>query len=183
MTAPHWPGDAPTSTSTSTTTKATSTTTTRRGPTAATEPGARVIDLADLDWCWSQLRRTTRGVLSARSPRRTLDLDVTYTVEGQDLLIPVVWNREVLHLLAGCEVALGLAGREPDGLRWVVRVTGVAALSLVPSAARTYAASRRSHPALGRDSRPSSALLLPVERLRGYHETPLDPAPALAQTE
>jgi hypothetical protein len=163
MTAPHRPGDVGT--------------TTTRSLTAATERGARVIDLADLDWCWSQLRSTTHGVLSSRSPRKAVSLDVSYVVEGQNLVIPVAWDHEVLHLLAGCEVALGLSGREPDGLRWVVRVTGVAALSLVPSSSGTYAASRRSHPALGVDSQPSSALLLPVERLRGYHETPLDPNP------
>jgi hypothetical protein len=166
MTAPHRPGDAPKTGSRSS---------------APTEPGARVIDLADLDWCWSQLRSTTHGVLSSRG--RAVSLDVTYTMEEANLLIPVAWDHEVLHLLAGCEVALGLSGREPDGLRWVVRVTGVAALSLVPSSAGTYAAARRSHPALGVASQPSSALLLPVDRLRGYHETPLDPHPALVRTD
>lgn len=160
MTAPHRPGDAPTTT---------------RLTSAATEPGARVIDLADLDWCWSQLRSTTRGVLSSRSPRRPVNLDVTFTVADRNILIPVTWDQEVLHLIAGWEVALGLAGAEPDGLRWVVRVTGVADASLVPAGSGTYFASRRSHPALGVASRPSSALLLPVDRLRGYHETPLDP--------
>lgn len=143
---------------------------------AASEPdgGARVIDLADRDWCWSRLCATQRGLLSSRSPRNPAPLDVGYTVRGGRVVIPVADDAEILHLLVGHEVTLELTGHPDDGQRWVVRLTGTADLAVAAMKPSTLHPSQLVHPARGLDVTSSSTLLLPVGRLRGYHETLVD---------
>jgi hypothetical protein len=135
---------------------------------------ARVIDLADTDWCWSQLAASTRGVLSSRNFGRSANLDVEYTLDDEEIFIPIAYDHELLHLLAAQEVTLGLEGRDDDGLKWVVRVTGVANLSLL-TAPDLFGPS--SHPAhrVAAPLDPDALLVLPSERIRGFHETPLHP--------
>lgn len=163
MTQPTRPGDPPAST---------------RSPStlAGPDPDAHVIDLATPDWCWSRLLGTTVGVLSSRGARGPLSLPVTYTVDDGRVLIPIESFSETAHLFAGRVLSLGLAGHAQDGLCWVVRATGVAHLSLL--AHGTLVACRSSHPAHGGAPHGSDALLLAVDRLRGYFETPLHPVEA-----
>jgi hypothetical protein len=146
----------------------------RTAPLDASASEARVIDLADPGWCWLQLRNTALGVLSTRSRRSPLDMDVAYTVVGDEILIPIPWDSEALHLLAGRDVTLSLTGRDEDSLRWVVRATGNAEFAMVPLASDTVAQCRSSHPAHGATSESTDTMVLTVDRLRGYHETPLD---------
>jgi hypothetical protein len=147
------------------------------GP-ARSGPGAQLIDLGTLDWCWSHLSGGNQGTLSSCGPGRSVNLAVQYAVIEEQIVIPYAPDPEVLHLLGGLEVTLGLVGRSEAGLRWVVRVTGFAERSVVPTDPATLAGCRRSHPAQG--SPPPGALLLPVRRLRGYHETPLQAPDRLA---
>jgi hypothetical protein len=140
------------------------------------DDGARIIDLADPDWCWSQLAGSTRGVLCSLGPGRTATLDVEYTLHDEEIFIPIASDHELLHLLAAQEVTLGLVGFDEEGLKWVVRVTGVAGLSLPFSAPDLLDSSRRSHPAHRAASPdPDALLVLPSERIRGYHEARLNP--------
>lgn len=160
MTQPHPPADGPA----------------RPGSTTG-RTGARVIDLADPDWCWARLRQATRGILSASHLERPRGLDVACTLVDRHLLLTPEQDRNLLPVLADRELTLGLAGRGDDGLRWVVRVTGVAALTCLPFAPDALEDCRDSHPARGAGPRAGNALLLPVGRLRGYSETPLDTEP------
>jgi hypothetical protein len=141
------------------------------------DDGARVIDLADPDWCWSQLAGSTRGALCPCGPGRPATLDVEYTLHDEEIFIPIASDHELLHLLADREVTLGLVGFDDDGLKWVVRVTGIAGLSLPFSAADLFGSSRRSHPAHRGSASPDvdAMLVLPSERIRGYHEARLHP--------
>jgi hypothetical protein len=133
---------------------------------------ARVIDLASAAWCWSHLRSSTEGVLSSAGGRKPADLAVTYVVDDGQILIPSGSFVDAARLLVGTEVSLGLSGRA-EGLRWVVRATGLALLSVLPGDSLT--ACRDRHPAQGTAFLSSDALLLRIDRLRGYFETSLDP--------
>jgi hypothetical protein len=161
MTSPTRPGGHPT--------------TPTNSPTmAGSDPDARIIDIAAPARCWAHLRHTTEGILSSRSTRGSTSLAVAYTVDDRQVTIPIGSYNEAAHLLAGREVTLGLTGHDDEGLRWVVRATGVAVLSPPTLRSGTLAACRDSHPAHGAASRPNDVLLLPVTRLRGYYQTPLD---------
>jgi hypothetical protein len=144
-----------------------------RAPDGSNLP-ARVIHLADPGWCWTRLRSTALGVLSSQSPAPPVAEDVTYTVVGGEIVVPVPWDSEALHLLAGHEVTLGLSGRGEDGLRWVLRASGVAEFAMVRSSPVTLEDCRSSHPAHGPAFASTDTMLVAVDRLRGYHETPLD---------
>jgi hypothetical protein len=141
---------------------------------AGSDPDARVIDIAAPARCWAHLRQTTEGVLSSRSARGSASLVVGYTVDDRQITIPIGSTDEAVHLLAGHEVTLSLTGHDDEGLRWVVRATGVAVLTPPALQTGTLAACRNSHPAHGAAARPKEALVVPVTRLRGYYQTPLD---------
>lgn len=143
--------------------------------TAALGTGARVIDLANEDWCWAQLAGTTRATLFARCAGRTVALDVNYTLDDEEIHIPIASDHALLHVFAGQQVALVLAGRSNDGVRWVVRASGLAVLRLF-AAADALSQARRNHPAYHAavPVDDDALLVLPANRLRGYHENPLD---------
>jgi hypothetical protein len=140
-------------------------------PFAQPHPEGRVVDLATLDWCWMRLLSTSEGVLSSRGGRRPPSMAVGYTVDDGKVLIPIGTFSAAARLLAGTQATLGLAGHGEDGLRWVVRATGVALLSVM--AADSLAACRNSHPARSSAPPGADALLLSIDRIRGYHESPL----------
>jgi hypothetical protein len=129
-----------------------------------------VIDLATPAWCWARLLSTTEGVLSSLREKKARGVAVSYTVGHGQVLIPIA-SFSAGRLLAGSAVTLGLSGRAEDGLRWVVRATGVPVLSVL--AGDSLTASRNSHPARSSEPEGVDALLLRIDRLRGYRETPL----------
>ncbi len=136
---------------------------------------AHVIDLATPEWCWERLFTTTAGRLSSGLGRQPFSLPVGYSVENGEVLIPIGSTPGAAHLLGGIEVTLGLGGYTPGGLRWVVRATGVALLAVLGE--DRLAAARNSHPARRVDLPRPDALLLNVDRVRGYYETPLRLSP------
>jgi hypothetical protein len=150
-----------------------------RRPTAGTRPGlprppvleARVIELGDPDWCWSHLVTATHGVLTSPGSPGTAGHDVTYAVVDRELVVAARKDGRVLQLLAGSEVELDLTGRADDGVRWVVRATGLAEPTFLRGAAASPAGSGNGRPAR---QVPVDALLVPAFRLRGYREAPLE---------
>jgi hypothetical protein len=141
--------------------------------TAMPDSGARIIDLATPPWCWAQLRSATEGILSYRSARGLASLAVTYTLTDRQIVIPIAAYNGRAHLAIDTEVTLALTGQDDEGLRWVVRATGIADLAVASSGSGGLTACRQSHPAHGAASRANEALLLPVARLRGFYETSL----------
>jgi hypothetical protein len=142
----------------------------RQGLSTGPRPGAHVTDLGTLEWCWARLLTTTEGVLFARRGLERANLSVHFRVEDGQVQIPIGPFPGAAHLLGGATVTLGLAGHADDGLRWVVRATGTALLSILETDSLT--ASRSSHPARRVEPQGPDALLLNVDRLRGYHQAP-----------
>jgi hypothetical protein len=141
--------------------------------TAVANSGSRIIDLATPVWCWARLRRATEGTLSYRSARGAASLAVGYTLTDRQIVIPIAAYDGRAHLAIDTEVTLGLTGHDEDGLRWVVRASGIAGLAIASSGSTGLAACRQSHPAHGAPSPANEALLLPIARLRGFYETSL----------
>jgi len=131
---------------------------------------AHVIDLATTAWCWARLLTANEGVLSSKRERQAAGFEVGYSVDDGQVRIPTRSFRSAARLLVDSEVTLGLAGHDEDGRRWAVRATGTASLPVL--AVDSLAACRSSHPA-GAASADLGALLVTVDRLRGYYETPL----------
>jgi hypothetical protein len=135
---------------------------------------ARVIELGDPDWCWSHLLTATHGVLTSPGTPGAVSHHVTYTVVDRQLVVAAAEDGRVLQLLAGSEVELDLSGRAGNGVRWVVRATGLAEPTFLRGAAASLDGSRSSHPARGAGQVPVDGLLMPAFRLRGYRDAPLE---------
>jgi hypothetical protein len=134
-----------------------------------------VIDIGAPSWCWSHLGAAGEGILSYQSPRGRSSLAVPYTVTGQQISMPLACFNSAGWSAAGAEVCLEISGLTPDGLRWVVRASGVAERDdQTWSPGLAYA--RRVHPAAKNDRTPTTAmdqLVLAAPRIRGFYETPL----------
>lgn len=115
------------------------------------------------------------GVLSSGPGPGPTSVSVAYTETGGQIVVPVDTEAGDVSSLAGSALTLALTGRTEDGLRWVVRATGTALLSLLEP--DSLEACRSSHPARSSAPLPSDVLLLPVTWLRGYRELALH-APA-----
>ena len=137
------------------------------------ERAGRVVQLADPGWCWSRLAGARRGVLTLDGVVGSAGLHVDFTMDDLQVLIPVPAKDKVLRRMADLDVTLSLAGRADDGLRWVVRVTGVALLFAVPSGSGGGEPTRAVQPGRAAAIPLNHSLLLPVERLRGYQESRL----------
>lgn len=120
-----------------------------------------VIEIATQAWCAERLRAADEGILSFHGPQGRLALAVSYTVSGEQIhIVSDPFDGEG-WVAAGHEMTLEVAGAGPDDLRWLVRATGMARRS----------ASTVNHPAHAGSGLPSTGLVLPAVRLRGYYET------------
>jgi hypothetical protein len=130
---------------------------------------ASVTDLGTLEWCWARLLTSTEGMLFSHAGLRPPRLAVRYSVEDGQVQIPM-GSFPGAALLVGSQVTLGLAGHAGDGLRWVVRASGVAQLSTLT--VDSLDARRDRRPARYPVPEAARTLLLDVDRLRGYHRAP-----------
>jgi hypothetical protein len=131
----------------------------------------QVIDIGAPGWCWSRLGLGGEGILSYETARGRLSLAVPYVVIGRRISIALASFNVTGWRAAGSDTRLEVSGTTPDGLRWVVRVTGRADPG-DRSGPTGAAYSRQVHPSngVGHTSavRPDR-LFLREPRVRGFH--------------
>ena len=130
--------------------------------TSLAQAETRIIDICPPGWCWSRLAEAEEGILSYATPLGRVTLAVPYAVSNQQLAISIAPSNTTMWSPADGEATLEVIGVAAENQRWLVRATGT------PQRA-------------GRPNAPGSDwLILPPARLRGFYETSLQRAAAIA---
>ena len=124
-------------------------------------------------WCWSRLADAEEGILSYSTARGPVAIAVPYAVTNQMITIPMAPFNDTGWLATDGEATLEVTGTDSEDMRWRVRATGLARRAASSGGASSMLA-RCSHPAAGNGCSsvvPSTGLVLPSPRVRGFYQT------------